>query len=303
MKDFLAIAIAVVASVCINYSLYLQKKALGKLPTVEFRLSWSVVKAFITNVPWLSAQGFNIFGFALYMIALAFAPVSIVEPIIAAGVALLAYLAIRNLGERPRRIDMYAIGATILGVVLLGVSLAEGIPTDKLHDPVELWSFAAAILVLAVAIPLLLRGRGGNSEAAGLGISAGLFMGIAAVFSRLLMGNFDHMWYVWLIACIFTYTPGFVILQAALQRGMAVVVVPPYNGLMEFVPIMVGTIALNEAFPKSPVLTAMRLASFALILVATVILSRRAEEVLPATAAGAFATDQADALPAIVPGS
>jgi hypothetical protein len=50
---------------------------------------------------------------------------------------------------------------------------------------------------------------------------------------------------------------------------------------MEFVPILVGTIALNESFPSSHILTTFRLISFALILVGTVILSKRAEEELP----------------------
>jgi uncharacterized membrane protein len=272
------VALAIAASLCVNYSLYLQKKAVGDLPQVRFRLSWSVIRAFITNKPWLIAQGFNVLGFALYMAVLSFAPVSIVEPIIAAGVALLAYLAIKNLGEELRPVDTWAIVATVLGVILLGVSLAEGIPDDRLHDPLELWLFAGAIVFLALATPLFLSRRGRSSEAVGLGISAGLFMGIAAVFSRLLMGNFHDQWYIWILACIATYTPGFVILQAALQRGMAVIVVPPYNGLMVLVPIVVGTVALDERFPQSTALTVLRIISFVLIVAGTVVLSRRAEE-------------------------
>jgi hypothetical protein len=75
-----------------------------------------------------------------------------------------------------------------------------------------------------------------------------------------------------------------VILQAALQRGMAVIVIPPYNGLMVLVPIVVGTVALDERFPQSTVLTVLRLISFVLIVAGTVILSRRAEE--PRSAVG-----------------
>lgn len=281
MKTILAVVMALVASALINYSLFLQKKAVDRLPKLKAKLSWSVIRAFITNKPWLISQAFNVSGFILYMAVLSFAPVSIVEPIIASGVALLAYLAMKNLGERPRQIDLVALGMTILGVVLLGVSLAEGIPEDSLHDPAELWLFTAVIIFLSIFVPLALRRRGPNSEAVGLGISAGLFMGIAAVFSRLLMGNFGGQWYIWLLVCIVTYTPGFVILETALQRGMAVIVTPPYNGIMEFVPILVGTIALNESFPQSHILTALRLLSFALILIGTVILSKRAEEPAP----------------------
>lgn len=279
VKEVFAITVAIAASICLNYSLYLQKDALDSLPPVGLKFSWSLIKAFLTDVPWLKAQGFNVFGFALYMTALAFAPVSIVEPIIAAGVALLAYLAIKKLGEKPSRMDTYAIAGSILGVVLLGVSLAEGLPEDVLsHDPIELWIFTGVVIFLSIAAPLVLRRKGESGLGTGLGISAGLFMGIAAVFSRLLMGNFNGIWYIWILFCLLTYIPGFIFLQAALQRGMAVVVAPVYNGIMEFVPILVGMVALNERFPENPFLIAARLLAFALILTCTVILSRRAEE-------------------------
>ena len=277
--EIFAISIAIMASISLSYSLYLQKSALDSLPQVEFKLSWSLIRAFITNKPRLVAQTFNVLGFALYMIALAFAPVSIVEPIIAAGVALLAYLAIKHLGERPSHTDIYAIGGSILGVILLGVSLAEGLPEDVLnHDPISLWVATGIVILVSVAAPLFLRRKGEDSLGTGLGISAGLFMGIAAVFSRLLMGNFNGVWYVWIIFCLITYIPGFIFLQAALQRGMAVVVAPVYNGLMEFVPVVVGIIALHEHFPQSKVLMVIRIISFVLILACTIILSRRAEE-------------------------
>ena len=69
----------------------------------------------------------------------------------------------------------------------------------------------------------------------------------------------------------------FVLLQAALQQGMAIIVAPIYNGLMELVPILIGTLALGEVFPASDLLKAVRVVAFALILTGTVILSMRAE--------------------------
>ena len=283
MKTVLSVAIAITAALLLNYAIYLQKKAVQTLPQVKMRLSWGVIKAFITNKEWLLAQIANVGGFAIYVVALSLAPVSIVEPIIASGVVLLVYLAIKNLGEKPRRIDLYAMGMSVLGVILIGVSLAEGLPEDVLRHPIEIWIFTGATVILAVIIPLVLMRSGSkSSEAAGLGISVGLLFGMAAVLTRLLMLNWGHDWVmfgVFAAACIALYLPAFVILQAALQRGMAVVVAPIYNGLMEFVPIVVGMIALNERFPKSPVLSVVRVVAFVLILVGTVILSQRAERV------------------------
>ncbi|HEY5531573.1 MAG TPA: hypothetical protein VIK22_06195 [Candidatus Anoxymicrobiaceae bacterium] len=280
MKESLAIAIALVAALLLNWAIYLQKKAVLDLPEVKAKISWTLVKAFITNKPWMLAQIVNVSGFALYSVALALAPVSIVEPIIASGVVLLAYLAIKNLDEKPRRIDYYAMSASVLGVIFLGVSLAEGIPKDVLRHPLEIWFVAAGVLLLAIVIPIFMRGGTNNTQAAGLGISVGLFFGMAAVFQRLLMLNIGHNWVlvgVFIVACIATYLPAFIILQAALQKGMAMVVAPIYNGLMEFVPIVLGMAVLNEGFPQSNGLKVLRILAFALILTGTVILSQRAE--------------------------
>ena len=280
MRESLAIAIAIVAALLLNWAIYLQKKAVLDLPEVKAKISWTLVKAFITNKPWMLAQIVNVSGFALYSVALALAPVSIVEPIIASGVVLLAYLAIKNLDEKPRRIDYFAMSASVLGVIFLGVSLAEGIPKDVLRHPLEIWFVAAGVLLLAVVLPIFMRGGSNNTQAAGLGVSVGLFFGMAAVFQRLLMLNIGHNWVlvvVFIAACIATYVPAFIILQAALQKGMAMVVAPIYNGLMEFVPIVLGMAVLNEGFPQSNVLKVLRILAFALILMGTVILSQRAE--------------------------
>jgi uncharacterized membrane protein len=270
MKAVLAICIALGASFCINYSTYMQKKAVDALPRVKLRLSWPVIRAFITNRAWLSAMAVDALGTALFLVALIFAPVSIVEPIITAGIALLAYLAIKNLGERPGRFDFIAIGMTVLGMIFLAVSLAEGLPTEKTYNTFELWVAAAAIAALAVAVPLLLY------FLKGLAASGGLLIGLAGVFSRLLMGDFGGEWYLWLPVCMLTYPLGFMLFQTSLQRGKAVVEAPIYNGLVMCVPIIVGTIALNESLPSSPFLFALRVAAFALIIVGAVILSRRA---------------------------
>jgi uncharacterized membrane protein len=219
----------------------------------------------------------------LYSVALALAPVSIVEPIIASGVVLLAYLAIKHLGEKPRRIDYAAMSMTVLGVAFIGVSLAEGMPHDKLTHGWEIPIFAGIIVGLAIIIPLVMRGSKAKLSV-GLGISVGLFFGIAAVFQRLVMmyiGNISHihweLFFIFLAACVLCYIPAFILLQAALQKGMAIIVAPIYNGLMEFVPILVGMLALNEAFPESNILKVIRILAFVLIITGTVILSQRAE--------------------------
>jgi len=282
MKEFGAIACAVLGALALNYAIYLEKKAVSSLPEVEFKNLKKTLKSFLTNGPWMKAQIVNVLGFALYSVALAFAPVSIVEPIIASGVVLLAYLAIKHLGETPRKIDYLAMGMTVLGVIFIAISLAEGLPKDELNHGWELPIWIGVILTLAVIIPLTMRGSKARLSV-GLGISVGLLFGLAAVFQRLVMlylTNLSTHWelfLVFLVLCIGTYIPAFILLQAALQKGMAIIVAPVYNGLMEFIPIVVGMAVLSEALPASNILKILRLTAFALIIVGTVILSQRAE--------------------------
>ncbi len=280
MRELFALSIAVAASVLINMAIYLQKKAVTHLPQVKLRLSFAVIKSFVTNGPWMLAQAANVSGFSLYVVALSLAPVSIVEPIIASGVVLVVYLAMKKLGEKPRRSDLFAMGMSVLGVVLLGISLLEGLPEDELRHPLEVWVVAATIFALAMIVPMLTRGGTVNQRSVGLGVSVGLLFGMGAVFTRLVTLNWRHSWElaaVFIVATIAAYLPGFIMLQAALQRGLATIVAPVYNGLMELVPIVMGMVVLNERLPSSIALSIARIAAFILIVAGAVILAQRME--------------------------
>ncbi|HEY5526617.1 MAG TPA: EamA family transporter [Candidatus Anoxymicrobiaceae bacterium] len=285
MKTVAGILIAIASALLFNHAVYRMKISVEVLPRIEMSSSWGVVKTFITNWPWLSAQIENIAGFILYAVALSIIPVSIVEPITAAGIVLLVYLAIRQLGEKVRPRDYAAIGMTVLGVILISLSLERGV-SEAAPNYHLFWIIAAVILGVAIAAPLLMGRKSTSVLAVALAVSGGLLDGIAGVFTRLVMINWGNDWkstLVLLIVCVLAYVSAFIILQAGLQRGKAIVVAPVYNGIMELVPIVVGIVALNESFPtvngKTDIfLSAMRILAFALILVGTLMLASRPEE-------------------------
>jgi len=277
MYVWVAVLFAFGASFCENYSTYMQKKALGTLPTLNFKLSWTVIRAWITNRPWMSAVVMEVVGITFYMIALIRLPVSIVEPIITAGIALVAYLAIKKLGEKPGWLDFVAIGTIVLGVVCLCVSLAQDVHAHNKYWPKLLWPWVIAVACIAVAVPLGLYLFRRKNLAAGLACAGGLTFGLSAVFSRLLMGDAGNLWYVWLVACAITYPLGFFLFQSGLQRGKAVVVAPIYNAMMLGVPILIGTLAMDEHVPANDFLAVLRVAAFILIILGSVVLARTAE--------------------------
>ena len=285
MKTVAGILIAIASALLFNHAVYRMKVVVVTLPKIEMKFSWAVVKAFITNWRWLSAQIENLMGFVLYAVAVSLIPVSIVEPITAAGICLLVYLAIRQLGEKVQPRDYIAIGMTVLGVILISLSLERGV-SNAAPDYHMFWIFAMVIVGLAVVIPLFV-GRGStNAHAVAIGVSGGLLDGIAGVFLRLTMLNWGHDWrstLMFLAVCVAAYVSAFILLQAGLQRGNAIVVAPVYNSIMEIVPIVVGMVALNESFPTvnghtDIFLATIRILAFVLILVGTVMLASRAEQ-------------------------
>lgn len=287
MKTAAGILIAIASALLFNHAVYRMKISVEVLPKIDMKSSWGVVKAFVTNWPWMSSQIENIAGFVLYAVALSIIPVSIVEPITAAGIVLLVYLAIRELGEKVRMRDYVAIGMTVLGVILISLSLERGV-SETTPDYHLFWIFAVVILGVAVCAPLLFGRRSASVLAVALAVSGGLLDGMAGVFTRLVMINWGKDWLatlILLVICALTYVSAFIILQAGLQRGKAIIVAPVYNGVMELIPIVVGIVALNESFPKvngktDIFLSAMRILAFALILVGTLMLASRKEETL-----------------------
>lgn len=289
MITVLAVFCAVAASIGFNYTAYLQKVAVDKLPRVTFKASrevFDVIRAFLSNRTWLISLAVMLISSVLYSVSLVFIEVSIVTPIVASGVAFLAYLAIKNLGEKPRKIDLLAIGINITGVILIGVSLAEKVSGGGKGDtlkfnPWAVWLVGTGIVLLAILFPLVMRSGGQSKESIGLGISVGLLYGMTAIFARILLYNFSKGYifnpYVlgWAGVCI----PAFVIWQAALQRGLAVIVVPIQAGIAQLVPILLGMVILYEKLPRNPTLAAIRILGFLLVLGGTIILSRRSEEI------------------------
>ncbi len=288
MKTLVAVLCAVGAAVFFNLSMYMNKKAVIELPKVGLKKrEKGLLKAFVSHrLMWLFAA-FGLFGGGLYFIAVSLAPISVVQPIISSGVVILAYLAIKNLGEKPRKIDYLAISFNITGVILIGVSLAEGLPKETKHNPSLLWLLVAAIVATAILLGLLSGRNSGERQGALLGICVGLLYGTGTVFARLMLLDWRHQWdargllvifsSVFFLAWLFTFLPALITVQAAFQRGMAVVVAPIFTSLTQLVPIVVGMTALREPLPKNPFLLAARILAFLLIITGTVILSRRAQ--------------------------
>lgn len=137
------------------------------------------LRRLVRRPDWLVGQGANAVGIALQVLALALAPVSIVQPLLAGG--LVVALGIRSVRDRR-----WPVGRDLLGAAMtaggLAVFLAAAHPADETQDrvPGQLAVLAAALVALAL-VGLSRLAKEGRRGALGSGLAAGIAMGIAAV--------------------------------------------------------------------------------------------------------------------------
>ena len=278
----LGILVAAVAAFCMNFGIFLAKREVDRLPRLGVHSFGRAIKAFFTSPRWLKSQGIQFMGGGLHVLAIALAPLSVVQPIGAAGVIFLVFLTVAYLGEKAEWIDWVGVSVIVLGLALLGVSMVKATQPFS-YRPVVSWFFIAFLLgVVAFSFWLAFRKRGGSC-AVFSGIGLGVLIGLNAILIKLAINDVSTLYHQYHLAAVLHSSFLFmaiigsliaeVFFQAALQRGKALLTVPLITGLSNMIPIMVGVLALKEPFPTDPKMMALRLLSFTFIISGAVVLS------------------------------
>jgi hypothetical protein len=227
------LALALVSTIALNLSWFIQHDAASGLPTLELRRPLTALRVLFTNRRWLLGGAAGIAGWGLYIAALALAPLSIVQGISAGGIGVLAVLAGHGRDERR------AVGLCLAGLVLVAASLAGGVPSG--HDA-SLLGLVLWLAVSAVAAGVLGGVVGGG---AGLGLAAGTLYAAGDVGTKSVV---DGRWLV-AVAVIACNICGFAALQLAFQRGGALVTAGLNMLATNALPIVAGVAVFAEGIP------------------------------------------------------
>ena len=291
MRLALGALLALAATILINYSNYIMKRELENLPRIGEESVFFTVRGFANCRPWLKAQGLQILGTCTHTLAVGLAPLSVVQPINASGICLLVILAITRLKERAAFVDWAGIVSIIAGVGMLSVTLIKTPGTAQAYRPVVLWFFIILMIFVSVASLVSAFTRKDERASSLLGIGVGLLVGLTAILIKIAWTDIGTRWgeyrvagfiyssYFWMALVITIIS--MVLFQTALQRGMAIVVVPLVTGFSNLIPIVVGFLAFREPFPTGGVMATLRLVSILLIIGGAILLSLRREDGSP----------------------
>ena len=99
------LALALLSTTAYNSGLIVEKQALARLPALNGRRVLALAVTLLTAPRWLAGFALMLCGLGLQVLALMFAPVTVVQPVIASGVAVVLVLSRIVLRERLGRVE------------------------------------------------------------------------------------------------------------------------------------------------------------------------------------------------------
>jgi drug/metabolite transporter (DMT)-like permease len=256
---------ACAASSMYNLGVALQALEARVVPAAH-SLRPSLVGRLLRRPRWLAGTALGLLGWPLQAAALLLAPLTVVQPALAFGLALLLVLGARTLHERIGARDVLAVAAIIGGVAFLA---AVAPPASSHH--VGGWPLAGALAGLAALAlaPYALRGRHGVG-----GIAAALSAGAAFAWSGLSTKFVADALsaHQWLAALAWTaatgLSSGLALLSemSALQRRPATQVAPFVFVVQVVIPVLAAPVLTGESWARAPLGAAGVLAGLAIVI-------------------------------------
>jgi drug/metabolite transporter (DMT)-like permease len=269
LETAIALALALVSTTLVSLSYLREHDAVGELPTLSLRRPVDSLRLLVGSHAWLAGFAMESGGFALYVAALALAPLALVQSVAAGGIGILAVASARLSHRTLSWRESLGAGISVLGLLLLSLSLLGGGDQSARGSLVEigLWlggTCAAAALVLTL-------GRVFVGAAAADGIAGGLLFSCGDISTKLATQGGARAAFA--LAAIFGYLLGTSLLQIGYQRGAALTIAGIATLLTNALPIAAGPVLLHETLPKGG-LGALRVAAFATVIAGAIMLAR-----------------------------
>jgi drug/metabolite transporter (DMT)-like permease len=274
---------AIVASVLFNLGIALQAVEARRTPREE-GLRASLIWDLLHRRLWVTGLGVEWVGVPLEILAFAWAPFVVVQPLLACGLLVLLAVARRLLGEALTVEALVGVGLIIAAIALI----AWGAPGEQdTHRGAAAVIGVATGLVLASFIPFVLRGRRLDTA---LTAVLGSACGFAAtnVAMKLMADDFGNEHWpqaaAWLAVAVVAGFGATVTGMTALQRARATTVIPISTAVQTFLPVALEPLFLRESFRDAELEGVPLVVGLVVMLVGIVVLART--EMVSSIAAG-----------------
>ena len=264
-----ALLLALASTTLINVAYLREHDAAAALPALSLRRPLHSAALLLRDRSWLTGFALETAGFALYVVALALAPLSLVQSVSAGGIGILAFVSARMGRMRLGRNELAGVIVSTVGLLALAVSLAGGTGEGSggSTHAIVLW----LAVTVGVALLVLALGHAGGSVAVAYGVAGGLLFSIGDISVEVATQGGERI--VLVVGVVAGYTLGTALLQIGYQKGGALTVAGLATLLTNALPIAAGTVVLGEEVP-SGVFGGFRLFAFVAVTIGAILLAR-----------------------------
>ncbi len=269
------------ASVLLAAGLLMMKSRSAKLPAARAGKMFHSILVWIRDPVWTAGLGIQAIGYAVYIVSLSDAPVSLVAVVMQAGIGLFVVLAVLFLHERASASEWAGIVGIAVAMVMLAQSLKGGatqghattlalIHSDRnLHYCSPRCPMHLHGCIVTVRQP---RSRRGSPSAwpAFYTRKALTDSFIAQTGSAVMVRVFADQWVYFTIGANMA---GLILLQNSFYSARGIIAMPLSSAISNVVPILGGMAAFGETLPPEPTAALLRITAFALTIASSALLA------------------------------
>jgi hypothetical protein len=270
----LGILLALVCAFATNLGFLWKHRGACAAPAVDIRHPWRSAKGLFCSkwfaIGWATAT----FAWVFHVAAMAMAPLSVVQPVIAGGLVFLAVLAERVFGLQLGRRQWVGVGCTAVGLTLLAITLPLGGGAHSGFSVAAMISFESSLLVIGTLLVMSHKlGVPHEHHGVALGVAAGILFGVSDVAIKALThtvgtGGAIGLLSPWMAAAVAASILAFYASAGGLQKGEAVPVITLTSAAANVTAISGGILVFGDPLAHTPVGLIVQAFAFVLVLVA-----------------------------------
>ena len=274
MTLILGILLALGCALATNVGFIYKHRGACAAPSVDVKRPWCTTRSLFASrwfaVGMLVASG----AWMFHVAAMAVAPLSIVQPVLAGGVVLLAVMAEKMLGVRVGGRQWAGLALTASGLILLGLTLpaVHGAQSRfSLPGMIGFESGLIAVGALLIAGPRM--GAPVRHHGFMLGAAAGILFGVSDVAIKAISGLVGSHGVLgllspWTAVTVAASIVAFFASAKGLQDGDAVPVIAITGTAASVAGIVGGIAVFGDPMPANPVVLSVQCLAFAFVVLA-----------------------------------
>jgi hypothetical protein len=274
MTPAIGITLAIACALATNVGFLYKHRGACAAPAVDMRRPLYTARSLFASklfaIGMLIATG----AWGFHVAAMAFAPLSLVQSVLAGGMVLLAVMAERIFGLRIGRRQWIGLALTAIGLVLLAITLPVAHGANSRFSVPGMIAFEGALITAGT---LLIMGprMGASTEKHGymLGGAAGILFGVSDVAIKAISGMIGAHGVLgllspWTLVTVAASVAAFYASAKALQDGAPVPVIAVTGTAANLAGIVGGIIVFGDPLSANPVALAIQCMAFAFVLAA-----------------------------------